>query len=1044
MRIRFLGILLSGFLHVACFAQNAKSISGVVKDGSTSAVLEGVSVNVSSTLLQTQTDKNGEFTITATVGDTLIFTFVGKKTYKEVVGEKNILEIMLYEEVTDIDEVTVVAFGKQKKASVVGAITTVNAKDLRIPSSNLTSSFAGRIPGMISYQLSGEPGADNAQFFVRGVTTFGYQASPLILIDGFESTTDNLARLQPDDIESFSIMKDAVATVLYGARGANGIIIVNTKSGKDGPLGVSARVDVNVTAPVRTIEMLDGVQYMRLYNEARLTRDPILGPYYSEQKIQSTSSGENDMIYPNIDWHKELFNPYTTNMKANINLSGGGKIATYYVSAGMDRESGLLKVDNRNNFNNNIKIARSFIRSNVIFKLTPTTTLDTRISGRFENYNGPYRSATDIFRMVMQSNPVDFPAVYEPDSANLYTENILFGSAFVNGSLKLNPYAEMVRGYEKRNESTIIAQATLMQDLDFLLKGLKVQGKASIQTWSRYSGLRYYSPSFYDLESYDQVTQQHTLFPLNPTNTQLFLGNVIPGRDANGLTYFEARFNWDKIIDRHNISLMTVGMMQEELLTGGNNTSIYETLPQRNMGNSGRATYSYDRRYAVEFAYAYNGSEKFTGDKQYGFFPSVGGSWTVSNEMFWESMKDVISTLKLRGSWGIVGNDAIAGRAGRFFYLSDIGLTGGSNSTINGYRWGADFMNAYNGYSVNRYANPNITWEESEKINMGVEMNFFNEALKTTFDIYHDTRSKIYMQRQNFPSTAGLEAAISGNVGEVKSRGFEASVDYQKNITPDIWASVRGNFTYATNKLIKIDEKDFPDEYLKRLGSNINQQWGLVAERLFVDEFEIQNSPYQDFGPYLAGDIKYKDINNDGVINDNDRVAMGYPTVPEFQYGFGASILYKVVDFSFFFNGSARTSFFIDATASNSNGNYGIAPFADRRNALAIIGDDYWSETNPNVHAFWPRLSTEPLNNNTRQSSWWLRDGSFTRLKQVELGYSPKIFQRIGIKQGSRIYFTGENLLVFSKFKLWDPEVRENGLAYPPNKRYNIGFQLIF
>ncbi|GAB3026974.1 TonB-dependent receptor [Niabella terrae] len=989
-------------------------------------------------MIQTQTDNIGEFTIMAAPGDTLNFTFVGKKTQQEVVGEKNIIEVLLYNDEAEMEEVAVVAFGKQKKASVVGAITSVNAKDLRIPSSNLTASFAGRIPGMISYQLSGEPGADNAQFFVRGVTTFGYQASPLILIDGFESTTDNLARLQPDDIESFSIMKDAVATVLYGARGANGIIIVNTKSGRDGPLGVSARVDVNVTSPVRRIEMLDGVTYMKLYNEARLTRDPILGPYYSEQKIQSTASGENPMVFPNVDWYDQLFNPSVTNAKANINFTGGGKVATYYVSAGIDRESGLLKVDQRSNFNNNIKINRSFIRSNVIFKLTPTTKLDTRISGRFENYNGPYRSASDVFRMVMQSNPVDFPAVYEPDSANLYTENILFGSSFVNGNIKVNPYAEMIRGYEKRNESTIIAQATLMQDLDFILKGLKVQGKASIQTWGKYAGLRYYSPSFYDLESYDQVTQEHTLFPLNPTNTNLFLGDVIPGRDANGLTYFEMRFNWDKIIDRHNISLMTVGMMQEELLTGGNNTSIYETLPQRNMGNSGRATYSYDRRYAVEFAYAYNGSEKFTGSKQYGFFPSVGGSWTVSNEAFWESIKNTISTLKFRGSWGIVGNDAIAGRSGRFFYLSDISLGGGS------YRWGGDFMNSYSGYSVNRYANPNITWEESEKINFGVEMNLFHESLKTTFDLYHDTRSKIYMVRQNFPATAGLEATISGNVGEVKSRGFEASIDYSKNITPDIWVSARGNFTYATNKLVKIDEKDYPDEYLKRLGSNINQQWGLVAERLFVDEYEIQNSPYQDFGPYLAGDIKYKDINNDGVINDNDRVAMGFPTVPEIQYGFGASVLYKLVDFSFFFNGSARTSFFIDATASASNGNYGIAPFANRRNALAIIGNDYWSETDPNVHAFWPRLSTEPIDNNTRRSSWWLRDGSFTRLKQVELGYSPKIFQRWGIKQGSRIYVSGENLVVFSKFKLWDPEVRENGLAYPPNKRYNIGLQVNF
>lgn len=1036
-----IGIIIFSFFCSVCSAQE-KSVFGIVKSADDGTALPGATVSVAHKTHQTLTDKNGEFKINAAKGDTIVFSYVGRKPHTEVVSDKAVLEIVLYNAANPMDEVTVVAFGKQKKSSVVGAVTTVNTKDLRIPSSNLTSAFAGRIPGVVSYQVSGEPGADNAQFFVRGVTTFGYQASPLILIDGFESTTDNLARLQPDDIESFSIMKDALATVLYGARGANGIIIVNTKSGKEGPIALNARFDVNVSTPTRTISMLDGVQYMRLYNEARISRNPQLGAFYSEQKIQSTESGENPMIFPNIDWYSALFKRSTRNAKANLNISGGGQVATYYVSVGADNESGLLNVDKRNNFNNNIKISRYSIRSNVIFKLTPTTKLDTRIQGRFDGFNGPFVSASDIFRTVMNSNPVDFPAVYEPDSANTFTEHTLFGSSFVLGSLKSNPYAEMVRGYEDRNETNITAQATLMQDLDFITKGLKFQGKVSATTWSKYASRRTYLPYYYDLESYNQVTKEYKLFPLNSTSGRPYLGNVDPVRDADGHYYFEARLNWDKIIDKHSISVMTVGTMEEKLLTSGNSTSIYETLPERNMGNSGRLNYTYNNRYYLEFAYAYNGSEKFTGEKQFGFFPSVGGGWTVSKEKFWEPVKDVISTLKLRASWGLVGNDAIAKRADRFFYLSDIALTGGTNSTISGYRWGSSFMNSYSGYDIRRYANPNITWEQSEKVNFGLEMNFFHEALKTTLDIYTDDRSNIYMQRQNFPASAGLEATVSGNVGEVKSRGFESSIDYQKAFNRDFWVSVRANMTYATNRLVKIDEKNYPDEYLKRMGSNINQQWGLVAERLFVDEKEIDNSPKQDFGAYMAGDIKYKDINGDGIINDNDRVALGYPTVPEVQYGFGASIAYKSFDFAFFFNGSARTSFFIDATAASNDDNAGIAPFANRRNALSIIAEDYWSEINPDVHAFWPRLSTDPINNNTRGSSWWLRDGSFMRLKSVELGYSLKVLNRFGFKQGSRIYVSAENVLTFSGFDLWDPEMGRKGLGYPPNKRFNIGVQL--
>lgn len=1035
-------VILALFLSSATYAQT-KRVSGIVKDGDGFG-LPNVAVVVKGTTNGVQTDANGEFQIEVSSRDTLEFSFVGMKTMSQVVGNRNVLEVTLYEDEEMLEEVTVVAFGTQKKSSVIESIQTVNMKDLKVPASNLTTALAGRIPGIISYQTTGEPGADNANFFVRGVTTFGYKAEPLILIDGFEATSNDLARIQPDDVESFSILKDAAATVMYGARGANGIIMVVTKTGREGPARINARVDYNISMPTKMNKTVDGVTYMRMYNEARVSRYPILGAYYSEQKIQATEQGIDPMIYPNVDWYDELFRPATYNTKANFNISGGGQVASYYVSGGFDRETGLLKVDSRNNFNNNIDIKRYHVRSNVIFKLTSTTTLDTRLQGRFERYTGPYEATKDIFYAVMNSNPVDFPAVYDPDPAHEFTQNILFGSTFVGGNIKVNPYAMMIRGYEDRNESTITAMATLNQDLKFITEGLKFQAKISTNTWGKYSSRRSYLPFYYDLESYNQITGEYTLFDMNPYSGQNYLGDVEPGRDASGDTYLEARLNWDRRFGKHTIGLMTVGMMQENLITGGNNTSIYETLPERNMGNSGRLAYDYDSRYYFEFVYGYNGSEKFSGEKKYGFFPSVVGGWFLSNEPFYKPVKKYISSLKLKASWGLVGNDAISGRSGRFFYLSDISIPSDATVTENGYRWGQTFMNAYPGYVVRRYANPDITWEVSEKINLGLEVGLMDDALKMQIDAFRDIRSKIYMERQNFPSTSGLEAAISGNVGKVESRGIDAQADYQHFFTKDFWLTGRFNFTYSTNKYLELDEKDYPDEYLKHKGHNINQWWGLVAERLFVDEEEIRNSPKQDFGLYQAGDIKYKDINGDGVINSNDQVPLGYPTVPEIQYGFGLSAGYKKLDFSFFFQGNARVSFFINpGVGGGDDGTEGIAPLVNRRNALSIVAEDYWSETNPNIHAFWPRLSTEPLENNIQQSSWWLRDGSFLRLSSVEIGYTLPVYKKIGM-QSCRIYANAEKPLVFSKFKMWDPEMGRNGLGYPLNKRFNIGIQIGF
>ncbi|MDR2039261.1 MAG: TonB-dependent receptor [Bacteroidales bacterium] len=1037
-------LLTTAFFIVGICALQAQSIriTGSVTDEG-GGPLPGVSVTIRGTSQGTATNMNGEFSINAPSDtSTLQFSFVGFQSQNVKIGNRRIIPVVLKEEAAQIGEVVVTAFGTQKKESVLASIESVNVKDLQIASSNLTSAFAGKIPGLISYQTSGEPGADNAQFFVRGVSTFGYASSPLILIDGFEASADDLARIQTDDIESFSVMKDASATVLYGARGANGIVSVTTKGGNTDKLKISARVDVNVATPTKLLKLLDGVEYMRLYNQALVSRyddqvhninDTPTAPWYSEEKILATERGDNPMIYPNIDWYDKMFKQATFNTKANVNFSGGGQVANYYVSGGFENETGLLKVDdqdNLNNFNNNIDIKRFNLRSNVTFKLGKTTKLDTRIYGRFERYNGPYEDASELFKMVMDSNPVDFPAIWEPDERNKETRWTLFGNADPS---KVNPFAQMVKGYKERNENNISIQATLMQDLDFITPNLKFQFKGSANTWNKTIGYRSYAPVYYALEQYDAFTGEYTLYNLNP-NTVPYLGDVRGERDGSTHFYFEAQFIWGKTWGKHSVDLMTVGIHSQKILTDGNNGTIYKTLPERNLGNSGRVSYDYDKRYFAEFAYGYNGSEKFQGKKRFGFFPSFAAGWIVSNEKFWgEGLKNTISLLKFKFTYGKVGNDNIANRESRFFYLSEI--VNNTDRTAF-YQWGRIFSGSYSGFTFNRYSNPDISWETAEKYNLGTEINLFkDESLKIQFDIFKDLRESIYMARENFPATAGFETTIHGNVGKASSKGFDASVDYRRFFGSDFWLTGRANITFAINKYLELDEKNYRDRYLSNVGHPIKQTWGYIAERLFVDQLEIDNSPRQEFGAYMRGDIKYLDVNGDGVINTNDRVPMGYPTDPEVQYGFGLSAGYKNFDLSFFFQGNARVSFYIQPAK--------IAPFYDRRNAPEIVARDSWSETNPNVHAFWPRLATYHVENNTVQSSWWLREGSFMRLKTVEFGYTFPFAEKLNLTS-ARIYFTGENLFTLSRFKLWDPEMGGNGLGYPINRRFNIGIHVNF
>ena len=1033
MNFRNILLVLMLMLSTSLFSQSIL-VSGIVVDEGGNP-LPGVTVLIEGTNRGTSTTFEGTYAIKAdNENQNIQFSYISFETQSILIGGQTKIDVIMVESLESLEEVQVVAFQKQKKNSVIGSINTINPSELKIPTSNITNAMAGKLAGMISYQRSGEPGADNAEFFIRGVTSFGYANNPLILIDGLEVTTNDLARIEPDNIASFSIMKDATATSLYGARGANGVILITTKEGKKGKAKVSFRYENSISSPSQTNEFLGGVDYMNLYNRATRTRDPSAPLTYSISKIYGTLNGGDPNIYPNVNWYNELFKNYTLNRKANLNVNGGGDIAQYYLSVSHNNDTGLLKVDPLNNFNNNIDIKRSNLRANINIDLTNTTKIAVKFYSLFERYNGPSVSANSIFGSVMQANPANFPKYFDYED-NLGYNHTLFGNKG-NGGFP-NPYADMVKGYKDRFTNTIFSQVQIEQDLKFITEGLKFRGMASVRTYTMNENSREYTPFYYGMaevetelgiSNYLYRIQEGTEFLNNPSVNNLGTSRFY----YEFVTEYNRKFN-----EQHDISGLLVFNFSESLNTIGGN-SAFATLPSRNMGLSGRFSYNYDSRYFTELNFGYNGSEKFAKNNRFGFFPSIGLGWILSNEEWFSQKLPDVNMFKLKLTHGLVGNDGISSADDRFFYLSEVNL----QSPSYGFTWGSDFNNFYQGYVIDRYSNQNVTWEVAEKTNYGLELGLFN-SLNFQIDYFTEHRSKIYMSRDYIPSTMGLTTTISSNLGEVNSRGVDFSLDYNKAFDSGLILSGRGNFTYATNEVLVNGEPDYTYDYLSRIGYPVNQAWGLIAERLFIDQADIDNSPEQFNGfssstnSYMPGDIKYTDVNNDGVVNELDRVPIGKPTVPEIVYGFGVSASYRGYDFSVFMQGVARTSFFI-----NPND---ISPFVNERNALNVIANNHWSINNPDPNAFWPRLSTYSIANNEQQSTWWQRDGDFLRLKNVEIGYTfPDRESGLFSGLNTRVYFTGLNLLTFSKFDLWDTEMGGNGLGYPPQKVYNIGLQVNF
>jgi TonB-linked SusC/RagA family outer membrane protein len=1024
-----------------------RTVSGTVTDVNDEPI-SGVNVSVKGTSTGTVTDANGTYRLDVEENATLVFSYVGYITQEIKVTSQTEISVKLLDDSQYLEEAVIVGFGKQKKESVVGAIQTINPKDLRIQSSSLSNAFAGKLAGVVAVQRSGEPGADGASFWIRGISTFASNTSPLIFIDGVEVSTSDMNSLPAETIEGFSVLKDATATALYGARGANGVILITTREGKSMEKAIiNIRIEGQMTQPTRFVELADGVDYMTLYNEARRTRgtadvgNPSDGYYeaqkgFSLSKIENTRLGKDPYLYPNIDWQEMLFKQQSYNQTVNMNVTGGGSKVTYFMNAALNNDNGMLRSDPQNVFDNNIRQQRYTFRGNIIGQLTPTTKATLRLNTEIINYSGSRLSTNDLYTYLFESPGVLFPA-YFPNTEN--ADHILFGN--LQGGPQpqhgvnayKNPYMEMVTGYNRKNTNTNIVSFELNQDLKFITPGLRAAGLISFKNLSSTTVTRSFVPHIYEIDKSTITenpdgTYDYQIRNFNTSGTTAL--STSTGTSGDRYMNIQASLDYTRTFaGLHDLGAMVV-YLQRDYNNNNPANDYYATLPTRNQGLAGRLTYAYGGRYLAEANFGYNGSENFQDGNRFGFFPSLALGYNISNENFWEPLSGIVSNLKLRGSWGIVGNSSTDGR---FPYLSFVNLGGKS------FTFGNEWQTSKSGAVVTRFGADGAQWERGVKVNLGLDLGLFN-ALSVTADIFREKRDGIFMRYRTLTAESGItgDKIPYANLGKVTNEGVDITLDYNKALlNNDLIISFKGTFTYARNILNDRDEPPYPENeaYRSELGKSLNVNTGLIALGLFKDEADVSNSPVQTFSDYGVGDIKYKDMNGDDKIDANDKMLIGEPTVPQIVYGFGFSAQYKRFDFSIFFQGVAKTGLLM--------GN--IHPFNDLYSQLyQFIADDIWTEANPNPDAKYPRLVTmdgQLAHNNHQSSTFYLRDGKFMRLKNIEVGYTFKF---------ARLYLAGQNLLTWSPFTHWDPETgggsgnSGRGLSYPTLRTVSVGIQLNF
>ncbi len=997
------------FFNLA-FSQQPLTVTGSVYLGSDRRALPGVSVQVKGTSLGTTTNAAGTYSLSVQKAAILVFSSVGFVEREITVGDETTINVTLDPANQDMEQVVVVGYGQQKKASVVAAISTIRTKDIKqSPSANLSVTLAGRLPGLTSIQRTGEPGRDAIELFIRGRSTVNEQ-KPLLMVDGVEREFNSL---DPNEIESVSILKDASATAIYGVRGANGVILVTTRR------GVADKPEINFSSEYGLTDFTRFPKTVRAYDFALLRNQTLINgggaPQYNQQDLDHYRTGDYPERYPDHDWYNEFTKDYAPQTRYNLNVSGGTKTVRYFVSAGYFNQQGLFKAD-QTEWDATTNLKRYNFRSNIDMELTKTLKATLNAAGYLEKQNSPaglagFNSPSSIIIVnALISAPSNVANVLTPQGEVVF---------FPGGGGDHPIYGMINRsGYVLEDRNNVQSTFALEQQLDFFTKGLSVKAQFSFDSraintqirsrqFARYRQVVGRKADGSDSLYYTQYADQ---------NTPLGIGTRA---DFQSYSNVQLSLNYARQFSAdHNVTGL--------ILFNQDKRSINSDIPYNLRGLAGRATYGYKNRYFGEFNFGYNGSEQFAKNQRYGFFPSISAGWLLSNESFVRDHLSFISTMKLRASYGIAGNDRFG--TTRFIYLDDYRANGGVYSNL-----GA-------GVNETLIANPDVTWERSKKLNVGLETLLFR-SLGLNVDLFSEKRDNILAKRGTIPTVFGSVAYAPQNIGKVENKGIEIELTYTAHISRVLDIQARANIAYAKNTVTFLDEPLLPANYKARTrstGYSIGQQFGLETSGYFSDSTNITKWPDQSrFGIPRAGDFRYVDQNGDGKVDDADIVPIGFPTVPNLNYGFSFSVTYKNIDLSILLQGTAQASQYIQGQGVWEGANFYQRHLESWTPARVAAG----------LPINYPRLSFTS-NVNKRLNDFFLERSDFIRLKNAEIGYSLplKWSEKIYAKR-IRFYANGLNLFVWDKLKSkdYDPEFASgNGAAYPLSRVINFGANLTF
>ena len=1018
-----MSLIFGAMLIVAVTWAQETTVSGTVTD-ETGQPLPGVTVVVQGTSVGTVTNDDGEYSITVPSGAVLLFRFVGMETREMEVGNNQNIDVELQSTMMDLQEVQVVAYGQQKKVSITGAITSVDSDELlKSPTASVANSLAGKVTGLSSIQFSGQPGADDPTIYVRGVASLSEgRSQPLMIVDGVERS---FMQLDANEIESITVLKDASATAVYGVRGANGVIIVTTKRGEIGKAKISASFSTGMQQPTRLLDFADSYTYGMRYNEAQMNDDPSLTEndlMFSPQALNAFQTGSDPIIYPNTDWVDYILKPTAMQYKGNVNISGGTKKVKYFVSVGVLSQDGLFKTFD-SQYDYNFSYNRYNYRTNLDVDVTETTKVSLTAGGRVGVTNQPNSKdgMDQLFRLIYWSVPYSGPGIV--DDKYLMSNNDYIPLQKKDG---LDPFYG--RGFTNRLNNTLNFDIDVVQDLKFITQGLRFRTKIAYNTSYSHSKVRNSSVASYlpyyrkDVDEDAAADDMTIVYRKSGSEGNLgYYENYGKGRNW----YMEAGFNYNRTFGSHNVGGLVLYNQNKVYYP-----SQFREIPTGLVGLVGRVTYDYKTKYLLDVNIGYNGSENFIRERRFGFFPAFSAGWIVSEEAFFAGVP-FVDYLKLRASYGLVGNDKIGGD--RFLYLPD-----SYNASSGGYNFGTDNPTDQTAASEGQIGNPFVTWETARKQNIGVDVKFFEGKLGVNFDYFLENREDILTYRGTVPGYVAYDLPAV-NIGEVENKGFEVETRWNHKVNGALRYWVNLNVSHAKNTIIFMDEVPQNEEYLYRTGHAVSQPFGYIFDKFFsesdIGDESIPNHQY-DLQP---GDMVYKDLNDDGAINQDDQRPIGHPQYPEYTFGANLGFQWKNLDLSMSWAGATLTSRMLGET-------YRVAFGATQdRSLLQYMADGRWTPETAN-EATYPRMTLIGQNNNTKDSDFWLRDASYLRLKNMEIGYnfSGSFLKRFGISN-LRAFLNGYNLLTFDSLDITDPESRTgSNSAYPLTKVYNVGFKLDF